>query len=336
MKDLRQKRWSRPGLAESIRSGLAVPILSDEAILDLVFPGHASLAQTYADYIGYTLDDREDLPRMARFYKLKRQKKDQAQGSDFTHSDLRTDFFDFVKNFIYAHAERGGTDEDLLAEAEAQYNSVTVTEFSRLLGYPRFDRGEEDPLQVLANLPFRVLLTTSPYTFLEAALEKAGKKPRTTVLRWRRDLRNLIDPAIPNMPVGENPARFPLVCHLFGLESASKNSLVLTEDDYLEFLVDVNLARGENTRDSVPSQVRKALSGDLLVLGFSLNSWAFRSLYSGLIKSDDVQAEKRGICVQLPPSKAERAYLHDYLQREARFEVDWRSLHEYAAGLRNL
>ena len=74
-------------------------------------------------------------------------------------------------------------------------------------------------------------------------------------------------------------------------------------------------------------------SGDLLVLGFSLNSWAFRALYTGLIKSDDARAEKRGICVQLPPSEAERAYLHDYLQREARFEVDWRTLSAYAAGL---
>lgn len=49
--------------------------------------------------------------------------------------------------------------------------------------------------------------------------------------------------------------------------------------------------------------------------------WAFRALYAGLIKSDDVRAEKRGICVQLPPSEAEKAYLH-YLQRKAHFEVD--------------
>jgi hypothetical protein len=335
MRDLRQQRQSRPGLAESIKSGLAVPILSDEALLDLALPGHAGLAPAYAEYTGYTLDDRENLPRMARFYKLQRQREAQAEGRDFTASDLRADFFDFVKNFIYAHAEAAGADEDLLAEAEAQYAGSTVTEFAGLLGYPRLDGGAADPLQVLANLPFRVLLTTSPYTFLETALAKAGKSPRTAVIRWRKDLRDLIDGAIPDVPTGEDPARFPLVCHLFGLESAT-NSLVLTEDDYLEFLVDVNLARGENTRDSVPSPVRKALSGDLLVLGFSLNSWAFRALYAGLIKSDDARAEKRGICVQLPPSEAEKAYLHDYLQREAHFEVAWQPLDEYAAGLLEL
>ena len=46
---------------------------------------------------------------------------------------------------------------------------TTVTGFAGVLGYPRFHRDPKDPLQVLANLPFRVLLTTSPYTFLEAA-----------------------------------------------------------------------------------------------------------------------------------------------------------------------
>lgn len=329
MRDLRQSKQTRPGLAESIKSGLAVPIISDEAIFDLVLPGHPSLAQEYARYAGYPLSDPENLPRVARFYKLSRQKQAQADNGDFTANDLRADFSDFVKNFLYAQAEAAGADADLLAEAEAQYAATTVTGFAALLGYPRFDGGADDPLQVLANLPFRVLLTTSPYTFLEAALIKAGKTPRTTVIRWRQDLRDLIDAAIPEVPAGKEAKDFPLVCHLFGLETYS-SSLVLTEDDYLEFLVDVNLARGDDKRDSVPAPVRKALSGDLLVLGFSLNSWAFRALYAGLIKSDDARLEKRGICVQLPPSEAEQAYLHDYLQREARFEAIWQPLDEYA------
>jgi hypothetical protein len=333
MKDLRKQASTRPGLIESIKNGLAVPVLSDEAIFDLVLADHSPLAQEYAEYAGYPLDDKDNLPRIARFYKLARQKEALKADDDFTSNDLRADFFDFIKNFVYAHAGQHGADADLLAEAEAQFNGTTVTEFAGLLGFPRLDRGQQDPLLVLADLPFRILLTTSPYGFLEKALEKAGKTPRTTVIRWRPDLRDLIDPRDDEMH--ELDPQHPLVCHLFGWEKYS-SSLVLTEDDYLEFLVDVNLGRGDDKRDSVPAQVRKALSGDLLVLGFSLDSWAFRALYSGLIKSDDTRAEKRGICVQLPPSQAEQAYLHDYLQREARFEVDWRTLNEYTAGLRGI
>jgi len=36
------------------------------------------------------------------------------------------------------------------------------------------------------------------------------------------------------------------------------------------------------------------------------------------------------------PSEAERAFLHDYLQREARFEVVWSDLSAYAQGLRTI
>ncbi len=67
-----------------------------------------------------------------------------------------------------------------------------------------------------------------------------------------------------------------------------------------------------------------------------LRHWAFRALDAGLIKSDDVRAEQRGICVQLPPDEAERAYLHDYLQREAHFEPIWKDLHQYAEDLLRL
>jgi hypothetical protein len=310
-----------------------VPILSDEAIFDLALEGHGSLAEAYADYTGYTLDDRDNLPRIAKFYKQQRQKEAMSAGSDFTHNDLRADYLGFVKNFLFAYAETQGADEDTLDDAEAQYDETTVTEFAGLLGYPRLDQGAQNPLLVLADQPFRVYLTTSPYTFLEIALKVAGKAPCTTVIRWRQDLRDIIDTR--DDDVHDLDANKPLVCHLLGLEDHS-SSLVLTEDDYLDFLVDVNLARGDDKRDSVPAQVRKALSGDLLVLGFSLNSWAFRALYAGLIKSEDVRAEKRGICVQLPPNKAERAYLHDYLQREARFEPIWKDLRQYAEDLRRL
>lgn len=333
MRDLRRQGQIRYGLIESIRNGRTVPIVSDEAIFDLVLEDHPPLTQEYATYAGYPMNDPDNLPRVARFYKLIRQKAALEIDSDFTSNDLRTDFFDFVKNFVYNYAEQHGVGADLLAEAEAQYHDKTVTEFAELLGYPRFDRGDQDPLLVLANLPFRVLLTTSPYTFLEAALRRAGKTPLSTMICWRQDLRDPIEP--PKDELHELDIQQPLVCHLFGLDSAS-NSLVLTEDDYLDFLVNVNLYKDDDKRDSVPAQVRKALSSDLLVLGFSLNSWAFRSLYAGLIKSDYARTERRGICVQLPPNEVEQSYFHDYLQREAHFEVIWATLNRYAEELRTI
>ena len=67
------------------------------------------------------------------------------------------------------------------------------------------------------------------------------------------------------------------------------------------------------------------------MLGFSLYSWAFRVLYAGLIKR---QTASRGPRRVLHPvaagSEAEQAYLQDYLEREANFEVFWGDLSEYA------
>ena len=334
MKDLRNRKRTRPGLVESIKNGTTVPIISDEAIFAQALRGHNSLVETYCDYAGYTLSDTDNLPRIARFYKLKKQKEERDEGRDFDNDDLRADYLFFVKNFLYAYAEEQGASQDVLDEAEAQYLKTTATEFARLLGYPRLDQETGHPLLILANLPFKVYLTTSPYTFLESALSKAGKTPRTSVIRWRPELRDLIDEGPPPDPELK-PHKNPLVCHLFGLDEYSK-SLVLTEDDYLAYLVDVSTARGDESRDSVPAEVRRALSGDLLVLGMSLNSWTFRALYAGLIKSDDRRKDKRGIAVQLPPSAEEEAYFQDYLQRETPFEPIWKDFPEYAKELEQI
>ena len=183
MRDTSQQPKLRPGLIASIKSGQAVPILSDEAIFDLVLPGHSSLAKEYARYSRYPLDDHDNLPRIAKFCKLSRQREALLTQGDYTHDDLRADFCNFIKNFIHDYAEKQGVQAKVREEAKTQSDAVTVTEFARLLGYPSFNSDLDDPLQALANLPFRVLLTTSPYTFLEAALANAGKTPRTTVIR---------------------------------------------------------------------------------------------------------------------------------------------------------
>ena len=114
------------------------------------------------------------------------------------------------------------------------------------------------------------------------------------------------------------------------------DSLVLTEDDFLEYLVNVCQGQGNHATDVVPALVRKALADDLVVLGFSLDSWAFRVLYAGLVKPNARQDE-RGVCnIILPDHPDERAFLEDYMAREAKFEVFWGDVAAYAEKLREL
>jgi len=315
--------------ADRIRAGRVVPVVSDEALADLVLGGWQNLLEGYADYAEYPLPDRDNLVKVAKYRQLfaedalgERGLQDQA---------LKADYLNWVKNYIYHRAEAQGVDASVLSEAAVQVDSKTVSEFAHLFGLPDFD-GDAAPMLVWANLPVRVILTTSPYTFIEDALRRADKKPRTELCHWCRDL-DSIEPAIDG---NYRPSILePLVFHLHGLD-AYPDSLVLTEDDYLEFLVNICQGQGNNATDRVHALVRQAIFNDLILLGYHLDSWSFRTLYSGLIKPNGKRDDRGVVALQLAPTAAEKRYLDDYLRREALFQVAWGSLDDYTQILRKM
>lgn len=308
---------------DRIRVGRVVPIISDEACFDLALHGYEAFLAQYAAYAGYPLADKENLVKVAKFFQLKGMLNDEA---------LKADYLNYVKNYIYYLAQSDGVAAGRLADAEAQVDELAVSAFANLLGYPRLDGGRADLLLVLASLPIKIYLTTSPYTFMEEALRRAGKQPRTEICRWRREL-DSIDSVIDDT---YKPSPYePLVYHLHGLDRYA-DSLVLTEDDYLEFLVNVAQGQGNDAVDRIHALIRKALADDLIVLGFSLNSWAFRVLYAGLINPSSKQEDRGICCLQLNPNPEETRYLEDYARREAKFDVFWGSLEAYAQKLPQL
>ena len=308
---------------ERLKAGRVVPILSDAAIVDLTLAGQPRLVARLAEFMAYPLPDKDRIVQMVRFYKIRNGLKEQ---------DVKSHFLNYVKNHVYLVAQEEGASADLLSEAEAQVDDLAVSDFAHLLGYPRFLAGPADPLLLLANLPIKVYLTTSPHTFIEDALRKAGKQPLTELCRWRREL-DSIDPTI--TPGYRPAAQQPLVYHLHGLDKYP-DSLVLSEDDHLEFLVNICQGAGNNAMDRVHGLVRQALFDDLILLGFSLSDWGFRALYAGLIKPNGRQEDRGVCCLQLAPDAVERQYLQEYLEREAKFEVFWGSLDQYTLELRRL
>jgi hypothetical protein len=299
-----------------------VPIVSNRAIHNRMLGGYAPFLESYARYVKYPLPlgQPDSLTTLVKYHKHRPRPK------PLTNQALKFDYLNFVKNHLYRLAQTDGLAQDLLDEVAAEIDQVSTSEFANRLGYPRFT-GPDDPLLLLANLPFKTILTTSPFTFIEDALRRAGKTPRTEVCRWNRDLADSIPSAIDDR---YQPSLVePLVYHLLGLDRYV-DSLVLSEDDYLDYLGNLCQGQGDQSADYVPALVRRAFSDDLLVLGFSLDSWAFRVLYAGLIKRSG-KAEDRGVCsLQLPDTEAERAYLQDYVERETKFQVFWGSLEDYA------
>jgi len=312
------RTWQQT-IAERIRSGKVVPVIGNSIGNDLIFGGHDNLIGAYAKYTNFPLDDR-NLARIAQFISV----------IDENITDprvLKEDYINFVKNKLFDRAESGNITPDILAELEEEFDDVTFSEFAERLGYPRFEQGIDDPLLTLAGFPLPIYLTTCYHNFIEAALRRAGKQPRTEICHWHKGLEGIPSLFDDDYQPTEDE---PLVYHLHGFDSYP-GSLVLTEDDYMDFLVAISQNIGREA-DPIPRRVRQAMADSSLILvGYGLRNWDFRSLFWGLIKPRPIQ--QTSVSVQLLPDDVEKHYLQTYLS-EFEFKVFWGTIQEYTGTLR--
>ena len=178
-------------------------------------------------------------------------------------------------------------------------------------------RDPTEPHRVLAQLPFPLYLTTNPDPLLELALEAEGKRPHVALCPWNDYVeRSLVSPAAE--AEAEPEPRRPLVYHLFG-RLGEPDSLVLTEDDYFDYLIGVT-----SNNDLIPEAVRLALTDtSLLFLGFRLDDWAFRVLFRSIVRREGGSRRRRyaHVAVQIDPEEGRfleperaRRYLQTYFQ----------------------
>jgi hypothetical protein len=180
-----------------------------------------------------------------------------------------------------------------------------------------------EPHAILARLPLPVYVTTNYDESMLTALRSIGppkKNPKWEIYRWNQELLNETS----QLRAGFNPtATSPLMFYLHGHFSLTQ-SLVLTEDDYLEFLVN-----SVQEIYSLPALILGNLSKfSLLFVGYRLTDWNFR-IWLHLLKRI---TNMRGTSVTavLPPDQASlraeqasaQAYLEDYF-KEIRLTVFW-------------
>jgi hypothetical protein len=187
---------------------------------------------------------------------------------------------------------------------------------------PDFNDANE-PYVVLAKLALPIYLTTNYDTYMEQALAWPGcdKDPKTELSRWKESLKDRssyltdgFEPKVAN----------PLVYHLYGYPESSDTypnnheSLVLTEDDYLEFLI--NVASGTHP---LHSRIERAIMGtSLLLLGYRLDDWDFRILFHLLLAKLNIgrSTGRTHVAVQIAPVREEatselKKKVQDYLDR---------------------
>jgi hypothetical protein len=204
---------------------------------------------------------------------------------------------------------------------------------------PDFSQPTE-PHALLANFPLRAFLTTNYDNFQVQALERVGRTPRQAICPWYDNAP--YDEELFKSAAGVNPsADEPLIYHLHGSVSTPK-SLVLTEDDYLEFLVNIARAQAEDDRRLVPSSILAALTTrPLLFIGYSLQDWTFRVLFHGLLRAIPDIHRRPHVSVQLLPpvngsipdaEKHAYQYLTRYLERW-KISIFWGSAAEFCTEL---
>ena len=156
-----------------------------------------------------------------------------------------------------------------------------------------------EPLNVLAKLPLPVYLTTNYDDLLFRAIEHHGlaanRRPAFEICKWN----NSPTVKLNYLKRGSSfspSVQTPLIYHLHGHKSVL-DSLVLTEDDYLDFLVNMSKDIGK----FLPARIQEAVTGSsLLFVGYSLADIDFRVLFRGLLGNLEAAIGKMSVAVQLP------------------------------------
>lgn len=207
---------------------------------------------------------------------------------------------------------------------------LTFQELSKEIGHFHL-QDKQDPYRILAALPAKVFITATPDNLLIQALEEAGKKPSSFYAIWKdnaeRQARYKKEPTVEE----------PLVYHLFG-HFDKRESLVLTEDDYFDYLIGASLNQKE-----MPFVVKHALTNQLQIfLGFQITDWSFRVLFR-LIKSLGGKAagdDYAHAAVQIDPEgdliadvASARKYLKDYYYHRNKISIFWGGSDEFLIQL---
>jgi len=230
----------------------------------------------------------------------------------------------------------------------AQYAATMVDgtapkEYVRELFDKVCDPDFTDPAQphaLLARLPIPVYLTTNYDGYMEKALAENNRAPLAEVCRWNSGLQRRYTDRLSD---GEPEVGRPVVFHLHGYIN-DPDSFVLTEDDYLDFMVNARRYEGatDTTLRVIPPKIDEVISlTSLLFLGYGLQDWNLRVLLRALVQSADRSSQKISVSVQLEPDdkiveavgrKAAIQYLEDYFEG-LKIRVYWGTVNEFLGEL---
>jgi hypothetical protein len=298
------------------------------------------LADAWAEGIGFPLNGRHQLARVALYNRVVKNRTDLG---------AKTSYIDWLKDaLLFLAGDDPDVNVETIAEQQADTKRSCFADIAVELGYPRPAQDQPDALKYLAWLNLPIYVTTSYFDFLERAIQASGRTPRTQVCFWSGEPQTYKSDYSQKShrtdhefrPTPENP----LVYHLFGLE-AYPESLVLTEDDHLDFLAALVQDSANQGNPLLPLYLRRALTqSSLILLGYQLHNWDFRILFRGLINTLASGLRQFNLALQLDPTTQEwvvsaddiKAYLQGYFEekeKQLNFTVEYGTIVSFATRL---
>jgi hypothetical protein len=303
------KKWR--SIAGSVRQGRSVPILGPD-VGEHLYGTACERADRLAAAHGFPLEprDRSDLAKVTQYLSV---------------TESRQYARDAVADQLKAEIRRR---HPALADEPKLFEAVVKSR-----------TGDEDPFRVLAGLEASIYVTASADPVLLLSLLAAGRKPKPLYCKWRKTRDNHpAEPPYDGVPQPESP----VVYYPFGISrKGEEDSLVLTEDDFLDYLIaaaDYKL---------IPTVVRGTLvRSSLLFLGFTLDDLAFRVLFRLIMSLDGSSqlGDYAHVGVQVDPEahslvdvERAREYLEDYLctgRDTPRIDIYWGTAADFLKELR--
>ncbi len=308
------RKW--PALLSNIHAGRCTPVLGP-GLTEWLLGSRREIAARWAETFGYPMDpdSRDSLPQVAQYVAVD-QDVSTMQRALIEHlaAEVRRRF-----GGILSPEQGHAALDEMISAVGQQLGTNPVTQ----------------PLRLLASFPLPIFITTIFGNFLADALKAAGKNPVVEMCRWNDYLEQ--QPSIFESEPDYRPTpERPLVYHLFGRLS-DPDSLVLTEDDYFDYLIGVT-----SRNDLIPGVVRRALTDSaLLFLGFDLDDWDFRVLFRSIMSREGSSRRSKyaHVAAQIDPEGSRisepdgaRRYLESYFG-DADISIFWGNVADFGHEL---
>jgi hypothetical protein len=298
-------------LLENIAEKECTPFLGPGVTAELL-PRPEELAHQLAEKFSYPFPDHANLPRVTQFIGTIDNRRLRKQ--------LLSVLVEQFRKRMGLPAPQFGMPPKTLSQV------IQAADWAKT----SLDLFETEVHHQLADLDLPLYITTNIDNFMTLALQSKTDKGRREVIPWR-------DPAIQRRDL--NPAAAPddpVVLHLFGTDE-DLLSMVITEDDYLDYLARIS----HDHEYFLPVSVNERLaSTTLLFLGYRLEDLDLKIIMRGLLTHLDLQRwNMLHVAVQLESSQLDKGTekeVIDYFQKyfsESRIDIYWGSTLQFVSDL---